>query len=148
MPLGTHERCRVYGSRDYFIVCELNGSHNYELWGSVSLRGFPGGASGKEPACPCGRQKRRSGKEPACPCGRQKRREFNPWDRKIPWRRKWQPTPVFSPGKSHGLRSLAGGSPWGRKDGVTEHACTHSLHRQLTQPKSKHTGQNAQMKNI
>ena len=32
-----------------------------------------------------------------------------------PWRRKWQPTPVFLPGKSHGHRSLAGYSPWGHK---------------------------------
>ena len=32
---------------------------------------------------------------------------FNPWVRKIPWRRKWQPTPVFLPGESHGQRSLA-----------------------------------------
>ena len=32
-----------------------------------------------------------------------------------PWRRKWQPTPVFLPGKSHRQRSLAGHSPWGRK---------------------------------
>ena len=32
----------------------------------------------------------------------------NPWVRKFPWRRKWQPTPVFLPGKSHGQRSLAG----------------------------------------
>ena len=36
---------------------------------------------------------------------------FNPWVRKIPWRRKWQPTPVFLPGESHGQRSLAGYSP-------------------------------------
>ena len=35
---------------------------------------------------------------------------------KIPWRRKWQPTPVFLPGKSHGQRNLAGYSPWGRKE--------------------------------
>ena len=35
--------------------------------------------------------------------------------RKIPWRRKWQPTPVFLPGKSHGQRSLVGYSPWGHK---------------------------------
>ena len=33
---------------------------------------------------------------------------FNPWVRKIPWRRKWQPTPVFLSGKCHGQRSLAG----------------------------------------
>ena len=34
----------------------------------------------------------------------------------IPWRRKWQPTPVFLPGESHGQRSLAGYSPWGRTE--------------------------------
>ena len=37
------------------------------------------------------------------------------WLGKIPWRRKWQPAPVFLPGKSHGQRSLAGYSPWGLK---------------------------------
>ena len=41
---------------------------------------------------------------------------FDPWVGKIPWRRKWQPTPVFLPGKSHGQQSLAGYSPWGRKE--------------------------------
>ena len=35
---------------------------------------------------------------------------------KIPWRRKWQPTPVLLPGKSHRQRSLAGYSPWGHKE--------------------------------
>ena len=35
---------------------------------------------------------------------------------KISWRRKWQPTPVFLPGKSHGWRNLVGYSPWGRKE--------------------------------
>ena len=38
------------------------------------------------------------------------------WVGKIPWRRKWLPTPVFLPGKSHGQRSLAGYSPWGLKE--------------------------------
>ena len=42
---------------------------------------------------------------------------FDPWVRKIPWRRKWQPTPVFLPEKSHGQRRLGGYSPWGRKVG-------------------------------
>ena len=41
---------------------------------------------------------------------------FNPWVGKIPWRRKWQPTPVFLPGESHGQRSLVGYSPQGRKE--------------------------------
>ena len=40
---------------------------------------------------------------------------FNPWGRKIPWRRERQPTPVFLPGEFHGQRSLAGPSPWGHK---------------------------------
>ena len=39
--------------------------------------------------------------------------QFNPWVRKIPWRRKWLSMPVFLPGESHGQRSLAGYSPWG-----------------------------------
>ena len=44
---------------------------------------------------------------------RQRRWGFDPWLGKIPWRRKWQPTPVFLPGESHGQRSLMGYSPWG-----------------------------------
>ena len=51
-----------------------------------------------------------SGKESSGQCRRPKRLEFNPWVRKIPWSRKWQPTPVFLPGKFHGQRNLAGSS--------------------------------------
>ena len=51
------------------------------------------------------------GKEPSCQCGRPKRHGFDPWVRKIPWRRAWQPTPVLLPGESHGQRSLPGYSP-------------------------------------
>ena len=51
---------------------------------SGTLRGFPGGASGKEPAYQCRRHKR---------CG------FNPWVGKVPWRRAWQSTLVFLPGE-------------------------------------------------
>ena len=46
------------------------------------------------------------------PC---RRLGFDSWVGKIPWRRDWQPTPVFLPGESHGQRSLAGHSPWGCK---------------------------------
>ena len=53
-----------------------------------------------------------SGKESACQCRRQ---GFDPWVRKVPWRRKRQPTSVFLPGESHGQRSLAGYSPWGHQ---------------------------------
>ena len=52
---------------------------------------FPGGASSKETACQCRRHKRYW---------------FDPWVRKIPWKRARQPTPVFLPGESHGQRSL------------------------------------------
>ena len=51
-----------------------------------------------------------SGKESACQC---RRCGFNPRFGNIPWRRKWHPTPVFVPGKSHGQKSLVGYSPWG-----------------------------------
>ena len=57
--------------------------------------GFPGGTSGKEPACQCRRCKR---------CG------FDPWVRKISWRTQ-QPTPVFLSGEYHGQRSLPVSSP-------------------------------------
>ena len=63
-----------------------------------------------------------SGKESACQC---RRRGFDPWVGKIPWRRKWQPTPVFLPGKSHGQRSLVG--PWGRTESDTTELLTFSL---------------------
>ena len=83
------------------------------------LRGsFPGGTSGKEPACQCRRCKRYG---------------FDPWMGKIPWRRAWQPTPVFLPGESPwteepgGLQSTGSqgvGHGW-----VTEH--THTRMRAL-----------------
>ena len=53
-----------------------------------------------------------SGKESSC---QNKRCRFDPWVGKIPWRRRWQPTPVFLPRKSHRQRSLVGSSPWGCK---------------------------------
>ena len=57
-----------------------------------SWLGFPAGASGKEPAHQCRRPRRH---------------RIDPWVWKIPWRRAWQPTPLFLPGESHGQRSLA-----------------------------------------
>ena len=55
-----------------------------------------------------------------------RRLKFNPWIGKIPWRRKWQPSPVFLPGKSCRLRSLAGCSSWGRKELDTTDTHTHT----------------------
>jgi len=62
---------------------------------------FPGGARGKE----C-----------ICLCSRHTRYRFDPWVGKIPWRREWQPTPVFLMENPHGQRSLVGYSPRGLKD--------------------------------
>ena len=57
-----------------------------------------------------------SGKESTCQCRRHGRCGFYPWVGKIPWRKKWQFTPVFLPGKFHGQRSQAGYSAWGCKE--------------------------------
>ena len=69
------------------------------------------------------------GKESACQCRRHRRLGFNPWVRKIPWSRKWQPTPVFAPGKSHGQKSLADYSLQSHKESdMTKHThCIKSL---------------------
>ena len=69
----------------------------YLLYSFLGL-GFPSGSGGKASAC--------NAEDPG----------FDPWVGKIPWRRKWQPTPVFLPEKSHGQRSLVGYSPWGHKE--------------------------------
>ena len=86
--------------------------------------GFPGGVSDKEPAYQCRWHKKLG---------------FNPWVGKIPWRRAWQPTPVFLSGESHGQRSLAGyGSQGCKESDTTEvinthtHSHTHTLSLSLT----------------
>ena len=50
---------------------------------------------------------------------------ISPWEGQIPWRRAWQPTPVFLPGEPHGLRSLVGCSPRGCKELDTTEGPTH-----------------------
>ena len=68
-----------------------------------------------------------SGKESSCQCSRH---GLDPWVGKIPWRRKWQPTPFSLPGKPHGQRSLAMlesmGSQRIRHDLAIECACAHT----------------------
>ena len=54
---------------------------------------------------------------------------FDPQVKKIPWRKKWQPTPGFLPGKSHGLKSLAGYSPWGCNESDTSELLRFHLKR-------------------
>ena len=57
-----------------------------------------------------------SGKESSCQGRILRKHKFNSWVGKIPWRRKWQPIPVFLPGKFHGQRRLEGWSSWGLKE--------------------------------
>ena len=77
----------------YLLVILWKGETKYpQVFGS-----FPGGSDGKESAGNAGD----SG--------------FDPWVGKIPWKRVWQPIPVFLPGESQGQRSLVGYSPWGCK---------------------------------
>ena len=65
------------------------------------------------------------GKESACNA------EFDPWVRKIHWRRKWLPTPVFLPGEFHGQRSLVGYSPWSHKESDATEQLTHTHPRKV-----------------
>ena len=89
--------CSLWGHKDWIRLGD---------WTTNSTIGFPAGSDGKEFA----RQ-----------CGRHRGRRLDPWVRKIPWRRKWQPTPVFLPWKLQGQRRLMGYSPWGHKEpDVTE----------------------------
>ena len=83
------------------------------------------------------------GKASACQCRRCK---FDPWVRKIPWRRKWLPIPVFLPGISHGQRSLVDYSPWGhgrvRHDLETKHSLGKGrILPLLAGPACQHCGQ-------
>ena len=73
---------------------------------SFDAQDFPGGSDGKSVCLQCGTP------------------GFDPWVGKIPWRRKWQPTPVLLPGKSHGQRNQVGYNPWGHKESET----TEQLH--------------------
>ena len=71
-----------------------------------------------------GLPKWQSGKESACQYRGYRRLGFDSWVRKIPWRRKWQPSLAFLPGKFHGQRSLEGYSPWHHKElNMSENAC-------------------------
>ena len=94
---------------DHFLMYFFGGNHSglfialmfHFLKDTDCLLGFPAGTSGKEPTCQC-RRCRRLG--------------FDPWARKIPWRKGWKPTPVFLPGESHGQKRLVGYSSWVRQE--------------------------------
>ena len=77
---------------------------------------FPSGSVGKESSCPCRR------------CG------LHLWAGKIPWGRRWWPTPVFLLGEFHGQRRLVDYSPWGHTESDTTEQLTHThtSHRWLS----------------
>ena len=84
---------------------------NSELVPTLKFLNMPGGTTGKEPTCQCRRHKRH---------------RFSPGVGEIPWRRAWQPTPVFLPGEFHGQRSLEGYSPQGCKESDRTEGSTHT----------------------
>ena len=98
---------------------ESSSLNSPSCWGVTSsfmptrILSFPGGTSGKEPACQCRRHKRH---------------QFDPWVRKIPWRKARPPTSVYFPGESHRQRGLAGYSPWGHKELDMTEATLHHIH--------------------
>ena len=107
-PRGAWQRGREWRdlakvSFPHFLIkntdsfLHLRKHHIYFAWIS-RVWDFRGGSDGKSICLQC------------------RRPRFNLWVRKIPWRRKWQPIPVFLPGESHGWRSLGGYSPWGLKE--------------------------------
>ena len=90
----------------------------------TNWKGFPSGASGKEPACWCRRYKKH---------------RVQPLGQEDPQRRAWQSTPGFLPRESHGQRSLAGYSPLGRRVGLKQLSthCMRDMHYIHDKPKAK-----------
>ena len=81
-----------------------------------ALGGFPAGARGKEPAHQCRRHKKLG---------------FDPWFRKVPWGREWQPTSVFLPGELHGHRSVISYRSWDHKESDMIERLTLSLSQEF-----------------
>ena len=107
----TVQKHQFSGTSAFFTVQR---SHPYMTTGKIIAltrwtpwRDFPGGSDGKSICLQSGRPTMRSSQRVG----------------QIPWRRKWQPTLVFLPGKSHGQRSLAGYSPWGHKESDKTEQC-------------------------
>ena len=99
---------------NFSIICSWKHfKFNYQqIYPPIPILNFPASWDGKSICLQCGRPR------------------FNPWVGKILWRRKWQPTPVLLPGKSHGWRSVVGYSPWGRKESDTTERRRFHFHTQ------------------
>ena len=90
----NHNPVSKFNHRGHFFFFFLNLKYTEYVYIPI---GFPWWFSDKESICQC------------------RRYRFYPWVRKVPWGRKWQPTLVFLPGKSHGQRNLVDYSQWGHK---------------------------------
>ena len=99
-----------------FLTVLMRKVGDHDLWLHTWGEGLPWGLSGKESTC----QGRRPGSDP--------------WVWRIPWRRAWQPTPVFLPGESHGQRCLVGYSPWGCKESNAVHFSCSAVSRLFVTP--------------
>ena len=89
---------KLFFSKQRHLVTNLLATFQLLQNKTCGLKDLPGGSVSKEFACNTGRPR------------------FHPWVRKVPWRRKWQPTPGFLPGESHRQRSLVSYSSWGCKE--------------------------------
>ena len=111
----------LWSNNDYFLLLLPSRSKNCLHF--IEQHSFPRWLSGKESTCQC------------------RRLRFNPWVWKIPWSRKWQPIPVFLPGKSHEQRSLVSYNPSGCKkldttEWLSVHAHTHQGEEEGNQDKN------------
>ena len=97
-------------------ACSLNQYHTYSMYPSNCNSLYP----------THGLPRWHQGKELTCQCRRHKRCRYDPWVRKIPWRREWLPISVFLPRESHGQRSLPGYSPQVHKESDTTEAIQYA----------------------
>ena len=121
----NHKSLSVKWSRS-FNNGETKAGSTWWIWKNAAEFGVTLDGGTGNPGLPRGH----SSKESTCQCRRLKRHRFHPWVRKIPWSRKWRPTPVFLPGESHGQRSLAGYSEKDCKQSDTAQ-CTHTPNKRV-----------------
>ena len=117
----------VFNHKPLFVKCsrsfnngETKAGSTWWIWKNAVEFGVNLDGGTGNPGLP----RERSSQESTSQCRRLKRHSFHPWVRKIPWSRKWQPTPVFLPGESHGQRSLAAYSEKDCKESDTAQ-CAH-----------------------
>ena len=114
--LMSHMLTLKIQSNLFIIYLKKKSEKHHHINQLLQISITPGGAEVKSVCLQCGRP------------------VFNPWVGNIPWRRKWQPTPVLLLGKSHGRKSLVGYSPWVTKSWtwLSEFTSLNRKHRKLS----------------